>query len=83
VSSLACLGRHHLSGWLQTAGEGALDWSAAYRLFSAQRFDPDRLFATVRRGLLAELSPSAPLVVAMDDTLVRRGGRKAAGRRHG
>jgi hypothetical protein len=79
VSSLACLGRHHLSGWLQTAGEGALDWSAAYRLFSAQRFHPDRLFAAVRRGLLAELDPAAPLAVAMDDTLVRRGGRKTPG----
>jgi hypothetical protein len=79
LSSLACFGRHHLSGWIQASGEGALDWSGAYRLFSRARFDPAALFAAVRRGLLPELGPNAPLVVAMDDTLVRRGGRKTPG----
>lgn len=79
MSSLACLGRHHLSGWIQAAGQAGLDWSAAYRLFSCSRFEPAALFAQVRRGALDALDEAAPLVVAMDDTLVRRGGAKTPG----
>lgn len=78
-SNLACLGRHHLSGWIQAAGQAGLDWSAAYRLFSCARFEPAAVFAQVRRGALAALDPLAPLVVAMDDTLVPRGGLKTPG----
>lgn len=79
LSSLACLGRHHLSGWIQAAGQAGLDWSAAYRLFSCSRFEPAALFAQVRRGALAALDDDAALVVAMDDTLVDRGGLKTPG----
>jgi hypothetical protein len=79
MSSLACLGRHHLSGLIQAAGEGPLDWSAAYRLFSCSRFNPAEPFAVARRGVLAELADDAPFVAAMDDTLVARDGRVTPG----
>lgn len=79
MSNLACLGRHHLSGWIQAAGQAGLDWSAAYRLFSCSRFEPAAVFAQVRRGALDALDRDAPLVVAMDDTLVPRGGLKTPG----
>lgn len=79
MSSLACLGRHHLSGWIQAAGQAGLDWSAAYRLFSCSRFEPADLFSTVRQRALAALDEDAPFVVAMDDTLVHRVGLKTPG----
>lgn len=37
------------------------------------------LFSTVRKGVEAFLSKDAPLVVAMDDSLLRKRGRKVAG----
>jgi hypothetical protein len=79
LSNLACLGRHTVSGWLEAAGEGSLDWSGAYRLFSQQRFEVEDLFGCLRRGVVAELDPGADLVVAMDDTLLLRGGRRTPG----
>jgi hypothetical protein len=48
-------------------------------LFSRSRFEPAAVFAQVRRGALAALDDQAPLVVAMDDTLVHRGGAKTPG----
>lgn len=79
MSHLVCLGRHTISGWIQAAGEGSLDWSGSYRLFSQQRFAAEDLFAVVRRGVVAQLDPEAPLVVAMDDSLLYRGGRHTPG----
>lgn len=48
-------------------------------MFSCSRFEPDALFDPVRRGVLDALDDDAPVVVAMDDTLVHRGGRKTPG----
>ena len=39
----------------------------------------DRLFDGVRNGALAQLSTDAPIVVAMDDTILRKTGHKAGG----
>ncbi|MBI4082729.1 MAG: transposase, partial [Candidatus Lambdaproteobacteria bacterium] len=79
LSVLACLYRHAITGIVTTAGRQFRDWSADYRLFSAARVDPEALFAVNRRGVLAELGPEAPLVVAMDDTLLPKSGRKIEG----
>ena len=56
-----------------------MDWSAAYRLFSQERFRVDDLFACLRRGVVAELGGGDDVVVAMDDTLLLRGGRRTPG----
>jgi hypothetical protein len=48
-------------------------------LFSCSRFEPAAVFAQVRRGALDALGEDSPLVVAMDDTLVHRGGLKTPG----
>ena len=55
LAAVVCLGRRQITGMLHAAGESFQDWSAAYRLFSRQRVEPERLFSTVRRGVLAEL----------------------------
>lgn len=79
LSQLACLGRHTVTGLISTAGRQFLDWSADYRLFSRAPWEPEALFCPVARGLLTFLRPTEPLVVAMDDTLVRKSGTRIPG----
>ena len=76
VSQLACLGRHTVTGLLATAGKQHQDWSADYRLFSRDRWDPQQPFDSVLEGVLEFLAPQVPLVAAMDDTLLRKTGPK-------
>jgi hypothetical protein len=79
LSSLVCLGRHTVTGMLTTAGRQFEDWTADYRLFSQERIDLDHLFDGIRTGVLEHLDPHAPIVVAMDDTLLRKTGSKISG----
>src|SRR5512137_1926292 len=79
MSSLIGLGRRTVSGMLCTSAEQFTDWSSAYRLFERQRFDSKALFAPVRREVVGRLDPEEPLVVMMDDTLMRKRGRKIHG----
>jgi hypothetical protein len=74
LSQLVCLGRHTLTGVTATAGAAFQDWSAQYRLYSQARFDPEAVFGVVRSELQQQLSPEEPLVVAMDDSLLRKTG---------
>ena len=79
LSSLVCLGRHTITGLLHAAGESFQDWSALYRVFSQSRLDSEALFAAVRRGVVAQLRPGEPLVVALDDSLLPKRGTKTPG----
>jgi hypothetical protein len=64
---------------LCTGAEQFVDWSAAYRLFSNKRIDRDALFAPAREAVVERLPEKEPLVVMMDDTLIRKRGRKIHG----
>jgi len=79
LSALLCLGRHTVTGLLTTAGRQFTDWSADFRLFERGRFNPDALFRVVRQAVQSQENPTAPFVVAMDDTLLRKRGRKIDG----
>jgi DDE superfamily endonuclease len=79
MSSVVGLGRRTVSGMLCASAQQFTDWSAAYRLFEQQRFDVDALFAPARREVVERLNPEEPLVVMMDDTLMRKRGRKVHG----
>lgn len=79
LSQLLCLGRHTLTGVLGAAGRVFCDWSADYRLYSAERFDVQQLFAPVRKALTGRLAPVEPLVTALDDTRLRKSGSKIHG----
>ena len=48
-------------------------------MYAAQRIDPQKLFAPVRQALLSRLAPGAPLIAAVDDTRLRKSGRKTHG----
>ncbi len=79
LSSLVGLGRSTLTGMLCTQGKLYQDWSAEYRLYSEQRVDPSALLDIIRREATAHLEKSAPLVVGLDDTLLRKRSRRTPG----
>jgi hypothetical protein len=79
LSSLLCLGRHTLTGLLTTCGHEFQDWSADYRLFSQDRLPVAAIFNAIRRAVLAELPPTSPLSVAIDDSLLRKSGIRIPG----
>ena len=56
-----------------------LDWSADYRFYSLDRFNEDAVFSQIRGQIERSLPHARPLVVAMDDSLVRKTGRKIHG----
>lgn len=79
MGALVALGRHTISGMLNATGQQFVDWSAAYRLFALERFDTGDLLAPARRAVLGRLADNEPLVCMLDDTLLRKRGRKIAG----
>ena len=79
LAQLVCLGRHTLTGLLATNGQLQSDWSADYRLYSRHRIDAAELFGQIRRGAQQSLGPLQALTVAMDDSILRKSGRKIPG----
>ena len=79
ISSLLALGKHTVTGMLSAGGKQFQDWSAAYRLFENERIDKQKLFAPAISGILERQGKEAPLNVMMDDTIVRKRGRKVSG----
>jgi len=79
LSSLLCLGRHTVTGLLTTCGSQFRDWTSSYRLFSHDRLPVEAIFSVVRRAVLAELPPQAPVCAVLDDSLLRRSGLRTPG----
>jgi hypothetical protein len=79
LSTLVGLGRRTVTGMLCASAQQGVDWSAAYRLFERERFDSAVLFAPARQAVCSHLRENDPLVVLMDDTLVRKRGRRVHG----
>jgi hypothetical protein len=74
LCALLCPEKSTLTNLICTGGRQQQDWSAAYRLYSQDRVDEKVLFQEVRDQVIASLQPQEPLVVAIDDTLVRKRG---------
>ena len=64
---------------LAAGGKQFQDWSATYRLFERDRIAQKELFAPAIKSVLENLDEEAPLFAMMDDTLIRKRGRKVAG----
>lgn len=80
LSHLVCFGRHTVTGLLRNQDRTQWDWTADYRLYSEDRFDEDRLFGQVRSHIeQLDPAPDAPLIAAMDDSLLRKTGRRIHG----
>ena len=68
-----------MTGLLTTCGAQFRDWTSSYRLFSHDRLPVDAIFSVVRRAVLAELPPQAPVCAVLDDSLLRRSGLRTPG----
>ena len=77
--TLACMGRHTLTGMLVSSGQQFIDWSSSYRLFSQHRVDTSKLFDVVRSEVLQELGQQQVIVAHMDDTILKKTGRRIPG----
>ena len=79
---LACLGRHTVTGLISTTGRQFQDWSQDYKVFSESRISTDALFDVIRREVLAMTPQDKPFIVAMDDTKIKKTGRKVHGAKY-
>jgi len=82
LSHLVCFGRHTITGLLRLQDRTQQDWTADYRFYAQDHFDENKVFAQVRGQIEALLPTQAPLVAAMDDSLLRKSGRKISGVRY-
>ena len=77
---LNCMGKGTITGFLTSSGKQFQDWSSDYRLFQGDKMNVDELFNTVRRELINEKADKkSPIYAHMDDTLLRKTGRKVSG----
>lgn len=77
--AITCLGRHTISGVITACGRQFLDWSSAYRVFGKNRINTEIFFDVARQGVLEELEPSQMIVAHMDDTIIKKTGKKVFG----
>jgi hypothetical protein len=71
------LGRRTLSRVIWGLGRQFQDWSADYRLFSRRRWQTDGLFEPVQKEFLHRY-PRGPVPLALDDTGLKKTGKKIA-----
>lgn len=72
-------GKRTVTNFICSRGQQASDWTAHYRLYSKDRVDESVLFGRVRDSLLDILPQGDPLVVGLDDTILRKTGKKIHG----
>lgn len=64
---------------LCSTGQQFKDWSADYRLYSKGRFCDESIFECITDKVCSLLKPKDPVIVAMDDSLLRKSGKKTPG----
>ncbi len=82
MSLLVCLGRHTVTGLISTTGRQFHDWSQDYKVFSESRISTDAMFDVIRREVLTMTPQDKPIIVAMDDTKIKKTGRKIHGTKY-
>ena len=75
----SCTGRLPVTWMLIAVGKQFMDWTAAYQLFMGTRMDVTKLFEVSSEVCLENLEAHQLLIVHMDDTIIRKAGRKIAG----
>lgn len=79
LAHLICPGRHTISGLITVFGQQFKDWTADYSLYSKARVDANVIFKEVRQQVEQLGCDERPLCVALDDTILRKVGRKIPG----
>ena len=78
LSQLVCMGRHTITNLMTTSGRQFMDWSADYRLYGKERIDCEQLFTHICKEVV-RFNGKRPLVTALDDSLLRKTGKKIPG----
>lgn len=76
LSFLVCLGRRTISRAICAQQRQFQSWAADYKLFSMSRWAPRALFDVVMKLALPLMAKDQPLVIALDDTITRKTGRR-------
>ncbi len=76
LALLVCLGRRTISRSICVLGRQFRSWASEYRLFSKCRWKPHSLFDAILEQTPELLSPTQPLVGALDDTPCRKTGKR-------
>jgi hypothetical protein len=71
--------RHTLSQALASTGLGDQDWNQFYRLYTKRRLDIEAFERALLQQLVQELPADAPVVLLIDDTQLRKSGKKIPG----
>jgi DDE superfamily endonuclease len=81
IGFIATVGEHTITGCLVASGmAGRWHHSRAHRFFARARWSPDRLGLVLLDFIVERLVPDgAPLLIAIDDTLLKRSGRRVWG----
>jgi hypothetical protein len=77
LAHLLCTQRRTVTGLLNTLGRQQQDWSKAYRLYR-EHVDGAAVFSPVLDGVLELLPEGSALVIAMDDSYLRKSGKQVA-----
>jgi hypothetical protein len=73
------MGRHTVTGILSAAGHQFQDWSSAYRLFSKNRINIEKIMHVIQANVLKETSECSNIIAHMDDTIIKKTGKKIPG----
>lgn len=73
------MGRVTITGMLISINKQFKDWTAAYQLFYATQMNTDRLFEVSSQVCLEQLTPNQMIVCHLDDTIIRKSGKKIQG----
>src|SRR5438552_3426690 len=76
LSLLVCLGRRTISRAICAQQRQFQSWASDYKLFSLSRWNPRSLFGVVLKLALGLVSKTQPVVIALDDTITRKTGRR-------
>jgi hypothetical protein len=79
IGELFVFARHTVTQELLALGLTDADWSAWYRLFSRERFDPERTSPCLLAETLKHVPAAQPYVVGVDGVQVPRHSRKMPG----
>ena len=66
--------RRTITALLEATGKSQCDWSADYRVFSRDAWEPTEVFGGLFPSILALQSCATRIVASLDDTNVRKSG---------
>jgi hypothetical protein len=73
------MGRHTMTNLLTTEGRQHIDWTADYRMYSKERIECENIFGQIRKEVCALSDGKKRLITALDDSLLRKTGKKIPG----